>query len=322
MVIILATKKKFKLKKKFKRLILLSLILVFLGFTGKHLYNYIEYRSTQEYAFLDKGYTKETYELLTSKLSDQNLEYLQKEDKIDYIKDLVGQKYYIDSHLEEYLDYFNKNSKKSFEDVVAIVNVGAQNAWYSNATTTNTNDRYSILVNKFKMLPSNFDSGTIKTFSLTYAYGEVKAEEETYKAFIEMANSAKQDGYTLILTSGYRTHEYQSSLYENMKSQRGEEYADKYAARPGSSEHETGLSLDILTYGGLTDTFKDTETYKWLHTHAHEYGFIERYPEGKEYLTGYAAESWHYRYLGKELSKKVYDEGITYDEYYAFYLAR
>lgn len=327
MVIILATKTKYKLKPKFKKCILLIIVLVGFAFAGIRIFEEAKYRETEEYAFLSKGYTKETYDILKTKFSKENIEYILKEDKIDYIGDLASEKYYIDANLKGYLECFNKNSKKTFEDIVAIVNVGAQNVksstdWYNEPYETDISDRYKVLVNKSATLPENYNAGTIKSFSLTYAYGEVKAEEEAYNAFIRMANVAKGDGFTLILTSGYRTHDYQKKLYDDMKSKRGEEYADKYAARPGSSEHETGLALDILTYGGLTDTFKNTETYQWLHTHAHEYGFIERYPEGKEYLTGYAAEAWHYRYLGTELAKAVHDEGITYDEYYAYYLAR
>lgn len=318
----MATKKKFKLKKRFRRLIGALFLLTILFGIGYHFYGVYTYHKTEEYAFIEKGYTKDTYELLKKKLSSSHIDKLKNDDKIDFIGELVSKKYYIDSNLEKYLEYFDNNSKKSFEDIIAIVNVGATRPWYENSVGTSTINRYEMLVNKFNMLDENYDPGVIKKFSATYAYGDVSAEEETYKAFIEMADAAKKDGYTLILTSGYRTNAYQKSLYENMSSTRGEEYADKYAARPGSSEHETGLALDILKIGGLTDTFKTTEEYAWLHAHSYEYGFIERYPEDKEYLTGYSPESWHYRYLGKDLAKKVYEEGITYDEYYAFYLAQ
>lgn len=322
MVIILATKKKFKLKKKFRRLIFFVVLLAFLAFIGNKCYESIKYHKTEEYAFLSKGYDLESYKIVKEKMSKGNISFILKGEKIDYIGDLVKEKYYIDENLKEYLAYFDDNSKKDFSEVVAIVNVGADENWYEESSPTKILDKYSILVNKFSLLPEDYDPGTTKKFSATYAYGEVSAEETTYHAFIEMAKAAKEEGFTLILTSGYRTNAYQKKLYDDMKTRRGEEYADKYAARPRSSEHETGLALDILTYGGLTDTFKTTETYKWLHEHSYEYGFIERYEEEKEHLTGYEPEAWHYRYLGKELAKKVHDEGITYDEYYAFYLAR
>lgn len=319
-----ATKKKFKLKKKFKkRLKLLTLFLVIVlicSFGGTRIYETLEYHKTIEYKFLQKGYELETYKLIEEKCSEKNRDYLLNEEKIDYIKFIVGDKYYIDKNFYEYLEYYNENSKKDFTDIVAIVNVHATKPWYEESIMADISHGYEILVNKSHILPETFDAGTIKTFSSTYAYGTVTAEETCYNAFIRMANAAKQDGITLILTSGYRTREKQTSIYDEMKNSKGETYADEYAARPGSSEHETGLALDILTYNAYTETFKTTEAYTWLHAHAHEYGFIERYPENKEHLTGYKAESWHYRYLGEDLAKKVKDEGITYDEYYAFYV--
>jgi len=320
MVIILATKKKFKLKKKFRRLIFICILLGCLAFSGIKIYEVQKYHKTNEYKLLEKGYDDKTIELLSKSLSKEHFDYILKEDKIDYISKIVGEKYYIDDLFYKYLSYYEENSKKSFSDVIAIVNVGADKSWYEGATTTDTSDRYTMLVNKYHTLPDDFDAGTIKKFSATYAYGEVSAEETCYNAFIEMAKAAKEEGITLILTSGYRSKEKQTTIYEDMKNQKGEKYAEEFAARPGSSEHETGLSLDIFTYGGTTDTFKDTPTYTWLHENAYKYGFIERYPEGKKYLTGYEAEAWHYRYLGVDMARKVYNEGITYDEYYAFYM--
>ncbi len=285
------------------------------------IYENVKYRNTEEYKFIEKGYEPSTFKLITEKCSDEHKAFLLNEDKIDYIKYILGDKYYIDKNFEAYLEFYESNSKYTFEDVIALVNVGATKPWYEGVKTTDTMDKYAVLVNKFHVLPEAYEVGTIKTFSSTYAYGTVKAEETCYNAFIEMAKSAKEDDITLILTSGYRTRESQTSIYDDMKNSKGADYADQYAARPGSSEHETGLALDILTYNAYTETFKTTKAYEWLHAHAHEFGFIERYEEGKEYLTGYSAESWHYRYIGVDLAKKVKEEGITYDEYYAFYMA-
>jgi len=319
-----ATKKKIRLKKKFKKrlklLFLLSVIVLICIFGGKKIYENVKYQKTLEYQFTKKGYEIDTFKLVDAKCNDEHKEYLLNEDKIDYIKYIIGNKYYIDKNFEAYLSYYQENSKKSFEDIISLVNVEATKPWYEGVTETDVSNKYEILVNKYNVLPENYDVGTIKTFSSTYAYGTVQAEETCYEAFIQMAKSAKLEDITLILTSGYRSRENQTSIYNDMKNSKGAEYADQYAARPGSSEHKTGLALDILTYNAFTETFKTTKAYEWLHAHAHEFGFIERYQEGKEYLTGYAAESWHYRYVGVELAKKVKEAGITYDEYYAFYM--
>lgn len=315
-------KKKIRLKKKFKKILLLIAIIVIFIFGGIKTYNHLEFSKTIDYQFQQKGYEQNTIELIKTKLNEEHIKELLNEDKIDYIKEIIGQKYYLDKHFDDYLNYYEKNSKKSFEDVIILVNIGADKNNTETPKTTDTSMGYSILVNKFNALPEDFNPGTIKKFSSTYAYGEVSAEETCYHAFISMAKRAKEDGITLILTSGYRSYEKQSKIYENMKKSKGEDYANKYAAKPGTSEHETGLSLDILTYNGITETFHETETYAWLHEHAVEFGFIERYEANKEYITGYQPESWHYRYVGVDLAKKVKDEGITYDEYYAFYIEK
>ena len=135
-----------------------------------------------------------------------------------------------------------------------------------------------------------------------------------------MCKAAKEQGLTLIANSTYRNYEKQESTYNSYVSKKGQEYADQYAARPGYSEHQTGLTIDIITYNTKGEDFENTDEFKWLVDNSYKYGFILRYPKDKEYLTGYAYESWHYRYLGLEMAKKVHDENITYDEYYAYYL--
>lgn len=313
-------KTKFKLKKRFKKYIAYLLILAILIFYGIHVYEENLFNNTEIGQLLKKGYSQETVDLIKTKLLDQDVEYLLKEDKIDYVTDLVEDKYFIKKNFKKYLEYYENNSKKSFHDVVAIVNVGSDKKWYEEVTVADTKDKYLMLINKFHSLPENYDPGTIKKFSSTYAFGDVSAEEECYNAFIKMANDAKKDDITLVLTSGYRSYETQEKIYNDMVKQKGEYYAVDYAAKPGTSEHETGLALDIFTYGGVMETFKDTKTYEWLVAHASDYGFIERYQEGKDYLTGYSPEAWHYRYVGVETAKKVLEEGITYEEYYAFYI--
>ncbi len=316
----MATKTKFKLKNKFKLIIVLIVLIIGLIYGGVRYKNYQKYRTTLEYKILSKGYDLETYKLIEEKLSKENLDYILEEDKYDYLKKIIGEKFYIDKYLHKYLDFYSKNDKKSFKDIVSLVNVSATRPWYQDPIITDTSKNELVLVNKFYKLPDDYTPSSIKTFSKTYAYGEVKAEETCYKAFIEMANAAKKDDITLILTSGYRTKESQKSVYDDFKNKKGIEYADEFAAREGHSEHETGLALDILTYNAYTNTFKETKAYSWLQAHASEYGFIERYKEGLEYMTGYAPESWHYRYVGKDVAKAIETLDITYDEYYAFYI--
>ena len=114
------------------------------------------------------------------------------------------------------------------------------------------------------------------------------------------------------MSSAFRSYDYQNTLYNNYVSWYGKEQADTFSARAGYSEHQTGLAIDVNT---IDDSFAYTPEAVWLAQHAHEYGFIIRYPKGKESITGYQYEPWHIRYLGIETATAVYNSGLTLEEY-------
>lgn len=150
----------------------------------------------------------------------------------------------------------------------------------------------------------------------TYAPGEVP---EARTAFEAMKAEAAKVGINLNAFSTYRNFARQKQLYESYVAKDGQQAADRYSARPGYSEHQTGLSFDIGESGQeqhwASASFGDTEGGKWLAVNAHNYGFILRYPEGKEKITGYMYESWHFRYVGKDVATQIYEKGITLEEY-------
>ena len=142
---------------------------------------------------------------------------------------------------------------------------------------------------------------------------------EARAAFEQMATDAKALGFDLVAFSGFRSYEYQTTLYNNYVNRDGKEAADRYSARPGHSEHQTGLAFDIGEKSRedlwLTAEFGETPAGKWLADNAHKYGFILRYPEGKEDVTGFMYEAWHFRYLGVEKATEVKQTGLTLEEY-------
>ena len=150
-----------------------------------------------------------------------------------------------------------------------------------------------------------------KTYSLpeSYAPGIDKTAES---ALNKMINAAKQDGINLFIKSGYRSYSTQKTLYNNYVARDGVAAADRYSARPGHSEHQTGLAFDL---NSLEQSFGETKEGKWLAEHCHEYGFIIRYPKDKEDVTGYMYEPWHVRYLGDDIAKDVYESGKCLEEY-------
>lgn len=143
---------------------------------------------------------------------------------------------------------------------------------------------------------------------------ETYVRQETATALQKMVAAANSSGITLNLQSGYRSYEFQVSLYNSYVAQDGQAKADTYSARPGYSEHQTGFAADL---GGVTapgcnveECFATTPEGQWLAAHSWEYGFIIRYPQGKTDITGYTYEPWHVRYVGVELSTEMHKQGI------------
>ena len=143
---------------------------------------------------------------------------------------------------------------------------------------------------------------------------------EARSAFEKLCGDAKEQGYTVRAMSAYRPYNYQVTLYQNYVDKDGQEAADTYSARPGFSEHQTGLVVDVDDASYSYTSFHKSPSFKWMQDNAHKYGFIMRYPEDKVDITGYSYESWHYRYVGVNIATKIHDEKITFDEYYFRYL--
>lgn len=139
-------------------------------------------------------------------------------------------------------------------------------------------------------------------------------------ALEKLVAGAKKDGIAIAGVSGFRSFELQTSLFNSYVKLQGEAEAKRYSAVPGHSEHQTGLAIDVSGSTGVCaaeDCFGDTPEAKWLADHAAEYGFIIRYPKGKESITGYAYEPWHLRFVGVELAKLLTAKGLTMEEYFA-----
>lgn len=150
-----------------------------------------------------------------------------------------------------------------------------------------------------------------KTFGLGPDYNP-GLTPELLAAFDTMVAGAKQDGIHLWIGSGFRSYLDQKAIYGGYEAKHGTERADRFSARPGHSEHQSGLAIDV---NQVHRGFSGTAAAAWVAAHAHEYGFVVRFPEGKEHATGYAHESWHLRYLGVELATELAEQGVSLEEY-------
>ena len=305
--------------KKLPIIILISIIILIIAIVVAA--KYIEKINSFEYKLSKIGYNESEIATII-KLEDSKIENILNKEYNETIPKLIKEDYFLFKNLDSYLEYYKKNDDDSLKHVIAMVNVKSNYDRYDknaiNATDTSKNNL--LLVNKYNYLSSEYVPELIN-IPLTYAFSGNQATEEVLNAFKNMWTAAKEEGLTIIVNSSYRDYDSQDEIWKYYEDIYGEEYADSIAARPGYSEHQTGLALDIVTYGATKATFDETDEFKWLDKNAHNYGFILRYPKGKEDITGYAYESWHYRYVGVETATEIKNKGITYDEYYAYYEA-
>lgn len=320
-------KKRLRLKPKVARFLIYFIFFIIMGIytinESRKIIADFKYRETYEYKITEKGYKLEEAKKLIEILPDEKLNYILDNEYNEMYYNIVSQKYYLNKNFEKYIQYKEYHEDTSYEDVIAIVNVHANAGWYNESYETNINDGFLIIVNKFYHLDKSYERTDLQNINLAYAYANNSAAEIVIEKFKQMRDDIEEEmNVHLMVNSSYRSYEDQEEIYNEFK--KGSlKYADSYAARPGYSEHQTGLAIDITSLEHPTaNEFKESEEYKWLKENCHKYGFVLRYPEGKEHITGYSTESWHFRYVGEEAATQIYKENITFDEYYAYYIEK
>lgn len=181
----------------------------------------------------------------------------------------------------------------------------------------------SVIVNQNYKLPEDYSPNDLVYPNVRFTFKDKIEKRMMRKAAAEaletMFDAAEVDGIYLAGVSAYRSHATQKALFKRYVERDGYEKAKTYSAEPGTSEHETGLAIDVSASDGkcaAEDCFGGTVEALWLAENAANYGFIIRYPEGKEDITGYKYEPWHLRYVGVEIAKEIESEGLTLEEYY------
>lgn len=223
--------------------------------------------------------------------------------------------------LQPYIDDCIANADKNSQTHFSLTN--SYRVPYGTTLPVNNPGSYDMLVNKTYYLDSSYVPSQVTDLSIRYAASGLQLESSAAEALKELCEAGKAMGLTVYASSAFRNYEHQENLYNRYVKANGAEEADRTSARPGFSEHQTGLCVDLAAGGeneGL-GSFKDTDEFVWTAANSAEYGWILRYPEGKEQITGYDYEPWHYRYVGKDIAQKVVASGLTYDEYYMLFIA-
>ena len=176
-------------------------------------------------------------------------------------------------------------------------------------------NRIDVLVNKDNKLPDHYIPDDLLPVNSDYTISMQYLREEAKYHFEKMCRKAKDEGYNIRVVSSFRSYDYQEKLYNKYCLEKGIEYADMCSAKAGHSEHQTGLAVDVSDILGEYDNFMDTKEYKWMQNNAYKYGFILRYPKYKIDITGFKFEPWHYRYVGIDIAKIIFENNITFEEY-------
>ncbi len=282
-----------------------------------------KYRETYEYKLTEINYSLDEAKKIIEILPNEKIEEILKKEYDETIPKIITEKYFLLKNFERYVEYKKSHEETSYSDVIAIINVNASAGWYNETRPSDPSKEYLVIVNKFYKLEPEYKRIDLKNVNLAYAYADNKAAEIVIENFEKMKNDLEKEiDVHLMINSSYRNYKNQEEVYNNYKMV-SFNYAEKYSVRPGHSEHQTGLAIDITSLENPSaNAFVESDEYAWLKDNCYKYGFILRYPKDKEYLTGFSNESRHFRYVGKDAATVIHNENITFDEYYAYYIEK
>ncbi|MBR4618804.1 MAG: M15 family metallopeptidase [Bacilli bacterium] len=312
----MAVKKKLKIKKKnFTIFVLLICIIVYLIVTS---FNFVTDKLTKNHQSSNNEVVKAEKEKNTEEkkktLTDEEKK-LKELNNIDKKIDYFNKKY-----IDRYLKYKENNPDMDLEKIIIYVNMGLDNNYYTNTIKTPYLNKEYILVNKYNYLTDDYIPDNLESISTKYALNGMKLVKVAKEAFENMAKDALNNKMSIIAMSSYRSYSYQVNLYNKYVKADGKEAADTYSGRPGHSEHQTGLAVDVYNGKENYTNFEKTKEFNWMQDNAYKYGFILRFPKNKTNETGYMYESWHYRYVGVEIAKYIYEKKISFEEYYVRFI--
>lgn len=297
-------KKKLKIKKKNFTIFIIFLILIcfcFTGLTSLIIRNFSNEKTKSD----EKTFTN-------------NKDLSEKEKKLKKLGNINKKiSYFKMSNLDRYITYKEKNNSLSNTQIVKDVNMDLDKDPYTDMKEAKNLNKINILVNKHNYLKENYVPNNLEQIDTKYALSNMSLVNTAKYAFENMSKEAKKENLKIIAMSTYRSYEYQVNLYNNYAKSDGKAAADTYSGRPGNSEHQTGLAVDVYNQDETYTNFEKTEEYIWMQDNAYKYGFILRFPKGKEKETGYEFESWHYRYVGKNIAKIIKENNISLEEYIA-----
>ncbi len=231
------------------------------------------------------------------------------------------------SNRDRYIKYYENHDYLSYEDVVTYVNIGLDYGFYKYIKPADTKKGINVLVNKYLKLDENYIPNDLEKIDDYYFINGNKnarlLRRDAKIAFEKMSKDSIENKTPVYGQSAFRSYDKQEYLYAEALKKLGEEKADLETARSGHSEHQTGLTIDVSsTKSGNMLVFENTKSYKWMLDNSYKYGFILRYPKGKEFIHGFMFEAWHFRYVGVKVATDMHNNysNLTYEEYFYKFL--
>ena len=266
---------------------------------------------------LDKGYSNSDVSIILEHGTDQEVYEFSKRDRIKYLEEFYQYPYAKLQNYDRYIAYTDSTGEDE-KTTVIHVNLNMDKEIYVDTILVSEFSE-DMLVNKYRYLSQDYEPDNLVTIPSQYTNGEeMQSSKVALNALTQLIESAKLDDRHIVVNSAYRSYDDQVEIAEFYRKWYGDKYVNNYIARPGFSEHQTGLAFDL---GSETENvFIDSKEYEWMQENAYKYGFIMRFYKKGEVITGFKSEPWHYRYVGKEIAKYIHENNITFEEYYVMFL--
>ena len=263
------------------------------------------------------GYSNTDINMIVTHGTDKSVSEFTKRKKVRYLEEFFMVDYAKLENYDRYVKYTDETGEDE-EDSVIYVNLDLDKGDYQDSTLV-TKFSIDMLVNKHRHLDKKFTPDNLVEIDTKYASDKnMKSAKVALDAYKEMQDVAEKEGYNIVINSAYRSYQDQVDITNLYLRDYGQAYVDKFVAKPGYSEHQTGLAYDIGSRS--VNVFASSKEYKWMVENSYKYGFILRFSKKYESITGFRSEPWHYRYVGKKIAKTIHDKDMTLEEYYVRYL--
>lgn len=264
------------------------------------------------------GYSNHDINIILKHGNDEAVSQFATREKVSYLEEFFSLDYAKLENYDRYVQYSDETGEDEIETVIAI-NLDLDKTPYEDATVVSSFST-DMIVNKYHYLKEDFAPSDLTTIPTEYASEKgMQCSRLALNAFIQMYKAAEKEGYELVINSAYRSYQDQIDIQNTYLEAYGQSYVDKYVAKPGFSEHQTGLAFDVGSRNSRI--FANSKEYTWMLENAYRYGFILRFDERYEDLTGFRSEPWHFRYVGRDIAEYVYQHNnMSLEEYFVIFL--